>query len=242
MLIRHGEAVSNAEDLVGGHAGCRGLTELGRRQVLALADRIRRTGELEEATALYSSILPRAVETAAILSPALGNIAYEAACMLCERHPGEADGLTWAECEERYGRLLPGDEPERPLSPGGESWLDLLDRAEEALYQVAGAHPGELIVVSSHGGIIGASLVRFLGLPEHGGLTALSSRQRVDNRMGLHRGAVVAGPVQRRRPPRSASAARAPGPTHRGPGVGASRERLSAHVRAGRAGAESQQA
>jgi len=171
VLIRHGEAVSNAEDLVGGHAGCRGLTELGRRQVLALADRIRRTGELEEATALYSSILPRAVETAAILSPALGNIACEAACKLCERHPGEADGLTWAECEERYGRRLPGDEPERPLSPGGESWLDLLDRAEDALYQVAEAHPGELIVVSSHGGIIGASLVRFLGLPEHGGLT-----------------------------------------------------------------------
>jgi len=171
VLIRHGEAVSNAEDIVAGHDGCRGLTDRGRRQVVALADRLRRTGELEGATALYSSVLPRAVETAAILRTVLGDVSYAADCLLCERHPGEADGLTWAECDERYGRLLPADEPERPLSPGGESWLDLLDRAEEALYRVAQAHPRELIVLSSHGGVIGASLVRFLGLPEHGGLT-----------------------------------------------------------------------
>jgi 2,3-bisphosphoglycerate-dependent phosphoglycerate mutase len=171
VLIRHGEAVSNAEDIVAGHVGCRGLTDRGRRQVVALADRLRRTGELDGATALYSSVLPRAVETAAILRTVLGEVFYAADCQLCERHPGEADGLTWAEYDERYGRLLPADEPERPLSPGGESWLDLLDRAEEALYRVAQAHPGELVVLSSHGGVIGASLVRFLGLPGHGGLT-----------------------------------------------------------------------
>jgi len=170
VIVRHGEAVSNAEDLVGGHIGCRGLTDLGRRQVGALAARLERTGELERATALYSSILPRAVETAEILRDALGEVTYEATCQLCERHPGEADGLTWAEYDVRYGQLLPADDPERPLSPGGESWVDLLDRAEEALYRVVGAHPGELVVVSGHGGIIAASLVRFLGLPEHGGL------------------------------------------------------------------------
>jgi len=170
VIVRHGEAVSNAEDIVAGHDGCRGLTELGRRQVVALAERLRRTGELEGATALYSSVLRRAVETAEILLTALGDVAYDASCTFCERHPGEADGLTWAEYDERYGRLLPADDPERPLSPGGESWLDLLERAEGALYRVAEAHPSELVVVSSHGGVIGASLIRFLGLPSHGGL------------------------------------------------------------------------
>jgi len=171
VIVRHGEAVSNAEDIIAGHDGCRGLTERGRRQVGALADRVRRTGELEEAAVLYSSVLRRAVETAEILRPALGDVAYEASCTLCERHPGEADGLTWAEFDAVYGRLLPADDPERPLSPGGESWIDLLDRAEEALYQLAGSHPGEMIVVSGHGGVISASLIRFLGLPEHGSLT-----------------------------------------------------------------------
>jgi broad specificity phosphatase PhoE len=30
------------------------------------------------------------------------------------------------------------------------------------------AHPGELIVVAGHGGIVATSLIRFLGLPDHG--------------------------------------------------------------------------
>ena len=115
-------------------------------------------------------MLRRAVETAEILLPAARRVAYEAQCSLCERHPGEADGLSWAECDRRYGRRLPGEDPERPLSPGGESWVEFLDRAEDALYERCAAHPGELIVVSGHGGIVDASLVRFLGLPDHGGL------------------------------------------------------------------------
>jgi probable phosphoglycerate mutase len=170
VIVRHGEAVSNAEDMVAGHLGCTGLTERGRRQVAALAERVRRTGELAGAAAHYSSVLRRAVETAEILHPALGEAAYEARCALCERHPGEADGLSWVECDRRYGRRLPGEDPERPLSPGGESWLEFLDRAEEGLYAVAMAHPGELVVISAHGGVVDASLIRFLGLPAHGGL------------------------------------------------------------------------
>jgi probable phosphoglycerate mutase len=170
VIIRHGEAVSNAEDMVAGHLGCTGLTERGRRQVAALSERLRRTGELEGATALYSSVLLRAVETAEILRPGLGEVAYEATCSLCERHPGEADGLSWVECDRRYGRRLPGEDPERPLSPGGESWLEFLERVEQALYEVAHAHPGELVVISAHGGVVDASLIRFLGLPAHGGL------------------------------------------------------------------------
>ena len=170
VIVRHGEAVSNAEDIVAGHEGCRGLTDLGRRQVEALSARLRRTGELAGAAALYSSILVRALETAEILRPALpARIPFDARCELCERHPGEADGMRWADYDERYGRLLPADDPHRPLSPGGESWVEFLDRAEAALYDVAEAHPGETAVISGHGGIVGASLVRFLGLPEHGG-------------------------------------------------------------------------
>lgn len=35
---------------------------------------------------------------------------------------------------------------------------------------MAMAHPGELVVISAHGGVVDASLIRFLGLPAHGGL------------------------------------------------------------------------
>jgi probable phosphoglycerate mutase len=136
--------------------------------VEALATRLRRTKELGTAVALYSSILPRAIETAEILAPALGGLEVRQTCDLCERHVGEADGMSWSEYEARYGAMKPGDDPEREMAPGGESWVGFLDRAEAALYDVMVANPAQLAVVAGHGGIIGASMVRFLGLSDHG--------------------------------------------------------------------------
>ncbi|HUZ21948.1 MAG TPA: histidine phosphatase family protein [Acidimicrobiales bacterium] len=168
-IVRHGEAVCNVEDFIGGHEGCRGLTKRGVRQAEALAERLRRTGELAGAAALWTSVLPRAVETAEIIAPSLRDLPVQRSCGLCERHPGEADGLTWAEYERRYLRIsLPGDDPELPLSPGGESWIDFVDRASASLAALAADHPGQLLVVVAHGGVIDASVIRFLGLPDHG--------------------------------------------------------------------------
>ena len=60
VLVRHGEAECNLNRVIGGVKGCTGLTALGRHQVAALADRLYESGELRQATALYSSVLPRA--------------------------------------------------------------------------------------------------------------------------------------------------------------------------------------
>lgn len=169
MIVRHGEAVCNAEEYIGGHASCRGLTKRGVRQAEALAERLARTGELDGATAFYTSVLPRAIETAEILAPALGGARFVRTCSLCERHPGEADGLTWAEYGRRYKRRsLPGDDPDAPLAPGGESWADFVDRASTALADLADAHRGDLVVVVAHGGIVDSSMISFLGLSDHG--------------------------------------------------------------------------
>jgi probable phosphoglycerate mutase len=179
-IIRHGEAASNAEDFIGGHAGCRGLTARGVAQARALAARLERTGELAEASAFYTSVLPRAIETAEIVATGLpARLGVPAQrCELCERHPGEADGLSWAQYEERYQRSsLPGEDPELPLSPGGESWVDFVARAAGALVGLAVQHPGELVVVVAHGGIVDASMIAFLGLPAHGSMVRL----HVDN-------------------------------------------------------------
>lgn len=166
-IVRHGEAVSNVEDRLADHDTCSGLTEHGRLQAEALAERLRRTGEFEGAAALYSSILRRAVETAEILAPALG-LDLVSSCSLCERHLGEADGLSWSEYEARYGREVPGVDDDVVRVPGGESLSGFLDRAEAALYRVMEAHPGRLVVVVAHGGVIGASLIRFLGIAGNG--------------------------------------------------------------------------
>lgn len=176
VVVRHGEAACNAEDFIGGHHGCRGLTARGVEQARALARRLERTGELGEAVALYTSVLPRAIETAEIVATALPSSlgVPEQRCELCERHPGEADGLTWAEYERRYQRSsLPGEDVELPLSPGGESWAQFVRRAAGALTSVARRHPGQLAVVVAHGGIIDSSMISFLSLPSHGGLVRL---------------------------------------------------------------------
>jgi probable phosphoglycerate mutase len=169
VIIRHGEAECNVGEYIGGHASCRGLTERGRRQAGALAERLARTGELAQASAFYTSVLPRAIETSEIIAPVLAGKAFIQRCDLCERHPGEADGLTWAQYNEKYlRRSLPGDDPYRALAPGGESWSEFLDRAAGSLTEIAAAHPGELIVIAAHGGIIDASMIRLLELADHG--------------------------------------------------------------------------
>lgn len=167
-LVRHGEAVCNVAGVVGGVSGCTGLTALGEAQVGALAERLARTGELARAGALYASVLPRAVATAEILAPALERtrqgppLVVTTDCGLCELHPGEADGLTWAAFTARFPEPDFDAEPSRPLAPGAESWTSFVERASSAVARLADRHPGEVVVMACHAGVIEATLLRFL--------------------------------------------------------------------------------
>jgi 2,3-bisphosphoglycerate-dependent phosphoglycerate mutase len=155
LLIRHGEAVCNAEGIVGGPKGCGGLTELGRAQAFALAARLAHSGELASASQLYCSVLPRAIETAAIVAPHVGSgmTAIED-CALCELHPGEGDGLAWDEFVARFGAPDWDENPGTPLAPGGESWSGFAHRCWDAFAELTARHEGELVVVVAHGGVV----------------------------------------------------------------------------------------
>jgi len=170
VLVRHGEAECNLNRVVGGAKGCTGLTDLGRRQVAALADRLYESGELRGATSLYASVLPRAVETAERLRPvvgpgpaALGPIRER--CDLCELHPGESDGMSWDDVVGVFGVPDWNRDPGAPLAPGGESWSGFIVRAADAVRGLARRHPGELIVAAVHAGVIEACMISFLGVP-----------------------------------------------------------------------------
>jgi probable phosphoglycerate mutase len=167
VLVRHGEAVCNVAGVVGGMLGCTGLTDLGRRQVTALSDRLAASGELEGASALYSSVLPRAIETAALLRGVVGFGvgAVVQSCDLCELHPGEADGLGWQEVVDRFGVPEWDVDPARPIAPGGESWTGFVTRASGAVRQLAEDHPGELVVAAVHAGVIESTMIAFLDVP-----------------------------------------------------------------------------
>jgi probable phosphoglycerate mutase len=154
VLIRHGESRSTVEQVVGGHEGCTGLSDLGRRQAEALASRLQKTGELADASVLLTSILPRAIETAEIIAPALGGLVSKQDCDLCEIHPGEADGLPWEEFRARYIPEGAVRDPYRAWSPGGESWATFMARVGTTLGDIARRHEGETVVVVCHGGVI----------------------------------------------------------------------------------------
>jgi probable phosphoglycerate mutase len=159
LLVRHGEAYCNANGIVGGPQGCGGLTDLGISQAHALRERLERSGELDSARALYTSTLPRAIETAAIIAPALpGDLVAVRDCELCELHPGEADGLSWPEFVEKYGEPDWDLDPSTPLAPGADSWTGFYERCRRALRELAQRHPGELVVVVAHGGVIEQAL------------------------------------------------------------------------------------
>lgn len=167
VLVRHGESQVTVDQMVGGHETCSGLSKRGRRQAEALRDRLLGSGLVREATALYASILPRAVETAAIIAPAVGSGHFEVEerCDLCELHVAEGDGLAWTEFVDRYGRPPWDTDPTVPLSPGSESWSGFLERSRAGLDAVAERHHGELAVVACHGGVIEASFVAWGELP-----------------------------------------------------------------------------
>jgi 2,3-bisphosphoglycerate-dependent phosphoglycerate mutase len=169
VLVRHGEAECNLNRIIGGPKGCTGLTPLGRFQVGALADRLYESGELRQATALYSSVLPRAIETAQLLRPvvgpgpeALGPV--RARCDLCELHPGEADGMEWSEMVETFEVPDWDRDPTVPMAPGGESWSEFVERASSAVRGLVRRHPGELVVAAVHAGVIEATMIAFLGV------------------------------------------------------------------------------
>lgn len=161
VLIRHGDSHHSRRGVIGGPAGCTGLTERGAQQARALAARLRATGELGEDVALLCSPWPRARETADLLAPALPGAAVHEDPGLRELNPGEADGLSWEDYRTRYEVLDLQAAPERPFAPGGESWVAFTTRVEVTLQRLAEHPPERTVVAVTHAGFIVAA---FLGL------------------------------------------------------------------------------
>ena len=96
-LARHGESDWNAANRFQGHSD-RPLTELGRRQAEALAGKLESHAAL---TAIYSSPLARAYETASIVGARLG-LQPTPVDDLREVDVGGWSGLSRSEVEARY--------------------------------------------------------------------------------------------------------------------------------------------
>ena len=159
LLIRHGQSKGNAERRFGGHTSTP-LSSRGRHQARETA----LTLKSESVTAIYSSDLARAIETARPLAKMTG-LPINDTHAFRERSVGVMEGLTFEDAAqqhpEQYAALLRRDF-EYVLS-GGESYRQLLDRAAQKLDDVIAEHRGGKIAVFSHTGTICILALHLMG-------------------------------------------------------------------------------
>ena len=166
LLVRHGQSEGNVEGLIQGQID-KPLTELGRRQARAVAERLRDEGGTER---IVASPLARASGTAEAIGGALGlPVATDA--RLKEYDFGDAvSGLTVRETLERYpGWSFWNDDASAPLLPGEEGMPAFDARVGEALAELM-ALEGRTVAVT-HGGVVMAALnaaMRMHGVAEPG--------------------------------------------------------------------------
>jgi len=140
-LVRHGETDWNRERRIQGSTDIP-LNQTGRDQAAV-------TGALlssRQWDGVYASPLSRAFETGAIIARELGLPEPEAVPDVAERRYGDAEGLTGDEIDARF----PGETP----VPGRETREEVAARVLPAIVALAERHPGENIVLVSHGGVI----------------------------------------------------------------------------------------
>lgn len=151
LLARHGETEWNAVRRVQGWTDIP-LSSQGRDQAEALAGRLSHV----PLTAVYSSDLSRAVQTAA---PAAQHQGLEVQTLpeLREKGFGDWEGLTQTDLEREYPVLWHRYHVERDLDalvPGGETWPEVYARLSALLRRILSDHPGpdETVLLVGHGG------------------------------------------------------------------------------------------
>lgn len=150
IAVRHGETAWNVDTRIQGQLDIE-LNDTGLWQ----AGRVGQALQDEQITAIYASDLSRAWQTAqAIARPRGIEVAAEPG--LRERAFGHFEGRTFADIDASLpvqARLWRTRDPE--FTPdGGESLLTFRDRVTGTASRLAARHPGELIVLVAHGGVM----------------------------------------------------------------------------------------
>jgi broad specificity phosphatase PhoE len=174
LVVRHGQSEGNAQGAFGGH-GPTPLSERGRLQADRLAAALASEAEPETRWSIWSSDLPRAVQTATPLTTRL-SVTLRTTPALRERDVGVFTGLAFSEAERRYPevyRALVARDPSAAI-PGAETPLACAMRAaalcERAIAELDSIDAPARLVLVSHAYAINLMLRRLLrisdGTPE----------------------------------------------------------------------------
>lgn len=150
IAIRHGETAWNVDTRIQGHLDVP-LNERGVWQ----AEQLGRALADEPLAAIYSSDLSRAHQTASHVAQHTGvELMVEPA--LRERSFGSFEGKTFAEIETALPEAAQRWRQRDPhfVPSGGESLTQLQARVVDTVSGLAARHPGQLIAVVSHGGVM----------------------------------------------------------------------------------------
>jgi broad specificity phosphatase PhoE len=148
LLIRHGETDWNRIHRFQGRSDVP-LNQKGREQARALAVVLRH----EPITAIYSSPLGRAIETARLIKMFHFSTPFFEEEALVEMDLGDFDGMEakrWAAQFQDFRKAWQ-ENPESVKMPGGESLKDVQTRAIDALERITNIYPpGSTLLICSH--------------------------------------------------------------------------------------------
>ena len=148
--VRHGSTEENEHNVIQGQ-GTGTMTKQGMRQMMLAAEKLYGVPFDE----IYSSDLPRALESAQIIQAA-GHRRAEIHPLrgLREWHLGVLEGLTREECSERYPEVWKGvcQSSVDVVVPEGESRSALFKRVHDCLKELVARPTGRRILLVTHGG------------------------------------------------------------------------------------------
>lgn len=160
-VVRHGESTWNVDGRYQGQTDVP-LSPVGVLQAATLAERL--TGQ--SFGAVYSSDLRRASQTAETVAERLtGAPPVQLDPGLREINVGALAGLLVTDIHAQYGEYLQAlqADPWATRRPGGESMEDLFGRCALAFDAIRARHPGERVLVFTHGGVVRVAVGLALG-------------------------------------------------------------------------------
>lgn len=170
-LARHGQTEANLNHLWQGQSGDDLLNQTGKLQAKKLAEYF---GD-KEIKHIFASPLKRAHETAEIVAETL-NLKVEIDDLLMEMNYGDFEGMTMFEIEDsEYGELYHKwrTDPQGTKFPDGESFEDLLARAQKIIEKYFYAEENILLV--SHEDMIRGIIVTASGRPNEFWMPAIAN-------------------------------------------------------------------
>src|SRR5262245_31641232 len=158
-IVRHGTTDWNQSGRIQGHTDIP-LNEVGRAQAHLAG---RRLAPLE-VTALYSSDLLRAYETAQIIGQCIG-LGVVQKPGLREMNFGVWQGLSSLEIQEHDPEVYAARRanPYDVAPAGAETWRQFYDRAVQAVQEILTTAQAQRLIVVTHGGVCTAVGLRALG-------------------------------------------------------------------------------